>query len=467
MTGLVSSVAGWVHVRLEHLFGAEAAHSAFGPFSFADLGVTMGFVLCALALNVAAAWYVRRKMRAAAAGGARPLRLQVLAAIGKPLYVLIWLCGIYVASMPLAAKLPAGPMLQTAQRILDTVFALALFAMPVWCAYRLTYVLDERLAIWAARTNSVVDQLIAGLLGRSLRVVVPVLGVILALPILSLPAQYEGALTQATSILFIGAVAVMLFQAASVSERAVLSRYDIAAADNLRARKIYTQVHVIGKMVHIIIGVFAVASVLMLFNAVRHIGTSLLASAGVVGIVAGIAAQKTLANLFAGVQIALAQPMRQDDVVIVEGEWGRIEEITLTYVAVHIWDDRRLVVPLSYFIEKPFQNWTRTSANLLGSVFVWVDYSFPVEEGRQFLKQCIEANPLWDKRFWNLVVSDATDKTMQLRVLATAADSSKSWDLRCDIREKFIAFIQRTHPECLPALRIQRSARRGRVGDAG
>ena len=193
----------------------------------------------------------------------------------------------------------------------------------------------------------------------------------------------------------------------------------------------------------------------MLFQQVRHVGTSLLASAGIMGIIAGVAGQKTLANLIAGFQIALAQPIRQDDVVIVEGEWGRIEEITLSYVVVHIWDDRRLVLPLTYFVEKPFQNWTRNSAQLLGSVFVWVDYSFPLEEGREALKRIIESSPLWDRRFWNLQVTDTSERTMQLRVLATSEDSSKSWDLRCEIREKFIAYIQKHHPRSLPVVRAQ------------
>jgi hypothetical protein len=196
------------------------------------------------------------------------------------------------------------------------------------------------------------------------------------------------------------------------------------------------------------------ASVLMLFEEVRRLGTTILASAGAAGIVVGIAAQHTLANLFAGIQVALTQPIRMDDVLVVEGEWGRVEEITLTYVVLHIWDDRRLVLPLSYFIEKPFQNWTRVSAQLLGSVFLWTDYTLPVAELRTAVGKIVESSSLWDKRFWNLQVSDATEQTMQLRVLATAADSSKAWDLRCEIREKLIDYVQDHYPQSLPRRRV-------------
>ena len=199
----------------------------------------------------------------------------------------------------------------------------------------------------------------------------------------NLPPEYAGVLAKGTSILLIVAVALILFQAVNLGEKAVLTEYDINGADNLQARKVYTQVHVISKVLYAIIGLFTMASILMLFEEVRQFGTSILASAGVVGIILGFAAQKTISNLFAGFQLAMTQPIRLDDVVIVEGEWGRVEEITLTYVIIHIWDDRRLVVPLSYFIEKPFQNWTRASAELLGSVFVWVDYTLPLDEVAQ------------------------------------------------------------------------------------
>jgi small-conductance mechanosensitive channel len=295
--------------------------------------------------------------------------------------------------------------------------------------------------------------LLLPLIGRSLRILLPILGVIFGLPLLDLPERYDRLVSKGTSILLIIALALIAFQAVRTLEQGLLRVFDIRAPDNLQARKVHTQVQVIGRAIDVVISLLALASILMLFSEVRHVGTSLLASAGIVGIVAGVAAQKPLANVLAGFQIALAQPVRVDDVVIVEGEWGRIEEITLTYVVMHLWDDRRLVLPLSYFIEKPFQNWTRTSSQLLGSVFVWVDYTFPVEEGRAALKEIIEASPRWDKRFWNLQVTDADARTMQLRVLATAADASQAFDLRCEIREKFIVHIQKHHPHSLPRVR--------------
>jgi len=191
----------------------------------------------------------------------------------------------------------------------------------------------------------------------------------------------------------------------------------------------------------------------MTFEKVRQLGTTILASAGIIGIVVGIAAQKTISTFIAGLQIAFTQPIRVDDVVIVENEWGRIEEITLTYVVVKIWDLRRLIVPITYFIEKPFQNWTRVSADLLGSVFVWADYTLPLAELRPAIERLVKDCQDWDGRFWNLQVTDTTDRAMQLRVLVTAADASKAWDLRCELREKLLAFLQQHYPQSLPRVR--------------
>ena len=440
-----------VHQWVARLIGPQARQPLLGALSATDLGVAALALLAALAATVAV-WVALRGRRGG--GAASTIGGHVIAALRKPLILAIWIGGAYCALIVLVDRAPAAA--ETSLRgIADRLLALGLFAALVWSVQRGTHVLDRWLGLWAAKTKSRVDDVIAMLVGRSLRIVVPVLGVIFGLPILGLPARFSGLVATGTNLLLIVAVAWALFEAVGVAERTLLASFDLGAKDNLRARKVYTQVHVIGRTIRVAIGVFAAASVLMLFSTVRQFGTSLLASAGIVGIVAGIAAQKTLSNLFAGIQIALTQPMRQDDVVVVEGEWGRIEEITLSYVVVRIWDDRRLVVPLGYFIEKPFQNWTRSSTALLGSVYVWVDYSFPVERGREALKRIIEGNPLWDGRSWNLQVTDANERSMQLRVLATAADSSRSWDLRCQIREQFIDFIQRAHPRSLPLIRAE------------
>jgi small-conductance mechanosensitive channel len=440
------------------LIGPRAYDTAFGSVKWANLGAMVCFILFALLANGLAAAIVRRNTKLPRpANDHGSWRQHAIAAFSKPLYVLIWAYGFYFAATPLLLTFKATEDMLAIRAFCGVVFDLGVFVILFWLSIRFTRVMDARLTAWATRSGSKQEALFIPLLGKSLRVALPVAGIIFALPILNLPPQYGAVVAKGTSISLIVVLAIILFQIIGVCESATLARFDITIADNLRARKVYTQVRVIRRVVDVIVGFFAVACVLMLFEEVRHVGASLLASAGVVGIIVGIAAQKTIGNLFAGFQIAMAQPIRLDDVVIVEGEWGRIEEITLTYVVVRLWDDRRMVMPLSYFIEKPFQNWTRTSSGLLGAILVWVDYSFPVDEGRKALKKIIENSPSWDKRYWNLQVSDASERTMQLRVLATSADSSTSWNLRCEIREKFIAFIQSHHPQSLPRLRTHLS----------
>jgi small-conductance mechanosensitive channel len=206
---------------------------------------------------------------------------------------------------------------------------------------------------------------------------------------------------------------------------------------------------------------------LMTFPGARQVGASLLASAGVVGIVAGFAAKPVFSSMIGGLQLALTQPIRLDDVLIIEGERGRVEEITSTYVVLQIRDERRLIVPLKYFIEKPFQNWTRNSAQIMGSVFFHVDYGMPLAPLRAELERIVQACPEWDRRFFNLVVSDTTERTMQLRVLCTAASSGLAWDLRCAIREGLIAFMQREYPQFLPRLRVEGEAASSATSAAG
>jgi len=228
--------------------------------------------------------------------------------------------------------------------------------------------------------------------------------------------------------------------------------YDVT--DNLQARRVLTQTRVLARTANSVLIVAGGAFMLMTFPGARQVGASLLASAGVIGIVAGLAAKPVFSNLIAGLQIALAQPIRMDDVLVVEGEWGRVEEITGTFVVLRLWDDRRLVLPLSYFIEKPFQNWTRHNAQLLGSVFIYADYGMPLAPLRAEAERLVKAAPEWDGRFFNLRVTDATERTMQIRVLCTAASSSQAFDLRCTVREGLIDFMQREYPQFLPKVRI-------------
>jgi small-conductance mechanosensitive channel len=262
------------------------------------------------------------------------------------------------------------------------------------------------------------------------------------------------AIRHLTAVCLIGAATWLVVRLVSASSQIVLLHYPADMTDNLHARRIHTQTHVLSRTLMLFAIVFGVASALMTFPSVRQIGTGLLASAGLAGLVVGFAAKPVLGNLLAGLQIALTQPIRLDDVVIVEGEWGRIEEIGGSYVVLALWDERRLIVPLQWFIEHPFQNWTRTSAQILGAIFVWVDFGFPVDPLRAKLATLCEGNPDWDRRVCGIQVTDASDRAMQLRILVSSASASKNWDLRCFLRERLIDFIARNHQEYLPRLRM-------------
>ena len=235
----------------------------------------------------------------------------------------------------------------------------------------------------------------------------------------------------------------------------VIEKNPSNVADNLEARRIHTQARVLSRTASGVILITGLAFILMTFPRARQLGASILASAGVAGLIVGIAARSVFSNLLAGLQIAMAQPLRIDDVLIVEGEWGRVEEITSTYVVMKLWDERRLIVPLQWFIEHPFQNWTRRSAELLGTVILWVDYTLPIESVRAEAKRLCEASPDWDKRVCVVQVTETSERCMQVRVLVSAASSGQAFDLRCAVREGLIGFIQREHPLALPKLRTE------------
>ncbi|MGA9855411.1 MAG: mechanosensitive ion channel domain-containing protein [Gammaproteobacteria bacterium] len=274
-----------------------------------------------------------------------------------------------------------------------------------------------------------------------------------ATPFAHLPTIEHG-LLHLHVVLLIVATAWCSIRAFDIWRDILAQHYRLDSQDNLQARRVHTQMQVLRRIAMGVILVVSIAAILMTFPGVRAIGATLFASAGVVGLVLGIAARPAIGNLLAGLQIALSEPIRIDDVVIVEGEWGRIEEIRTTYVVVRIWDKRRLVVPLSYFIEKPFENWTRQTSDLLGTVFLYADYTLPVAAVRAELQNILDNTPLWDHQACALVVTDATEHSVQLRATISAANSSNLWDLRCLVRERLIEFLQKDYPQCLPRNRV-------------
>lgn len=382
----------------------------------------------------------------------------------RPLKLGSWIFGVYLSALPLLLLLHRDHLFYSLRLMVDKLAALAIFAAVYWLFYRSIDIADNRLRVWSRDARSEMQDLAIPLIVKTLRAVVPVAALTAGLPLLGLPAEHDSVATKASSLFILGAVTWLLFQIVAVGERFILSRYDVTRTDNLKARQIYTQVHILKRTLHVVITVVMLAAGLMMFEQVRSLGASVLASAGVIGIIVGFAAQRTIANLFAGFQLAMTQPIRIDDVVIVENEWGRIEEITLTYVVVRIWDLRRLIVPLSYFIERPFQNWTRAQSEVLGTVSLYTDYTVPLQAIREELKRVVAQSPNWDGKVCGLQVTDTSDRSVKLRCLASAADASKAWDLRCEIREKLIVFVQQNYPASLPRLRAEMTARPPREG---
>jgi len=290
---------------------------------------------------------------------------------------------------------------------------------------------------------------------------IPVMRVLL--PLIALQAVWQGAsddlrhiagVRHANGLALIAGTCWLAIKAIQAFADGIVARHPADVEDNLAARRIATQARVLARTAMTGVVMAGVALMLMTFPGARQVGASLLASAGVVGIVAGIAARPVFSNMIAGLQIALAQPIRIDDVLIIEGEWGRVEEITSTYVVLRIWDERRLIIPLQWFIEHPFQNWTRTSSEILGTVFLYADYRLPLDPLRTELQRVLDAAPEWDKRVNVLQLTDVTERTIQIRVLVSARSSGLAFDLRCRVREALVTFIQREYPDCLPQVRM-------------
>lgn len=287
------------------------------------------------------------------------------------------------------------------------------------------------------------------------RLAVLALALISAAAVSPLTPRQAGIVQHVLVIIVILLVAWMVHSALHIWATLHLRRFKLDAEDNLLARKHATQTRILMRVGNTVIVFVAIAWTMMTFDPVRQYGVSLLASAGAAGLVVGLALQPILKNLFAGIQLAITQPIRVDDALLVEGEWGKVEEITSTYVVLKIWDWRRLILPLSYFMEKPFQNWTRETASLIGSVTIFLDYTIPVGAIRGEVEKIVSASRLWDRQVVNVAVVDFRERVMEVRILASASDSGSAFDLRCEIREKLIDYIQRSHPASLPRTRTE------------
>lgn len=296
-------------------------------------------------------------------------------------------------------------------------------------------------------------QLVARRVRGPTRIAAIMVAVAFAATVAPLSEEGERIIRQINVVIFIALAGWAALTAMQVLAAIHLRRFQIDTADNLLARKHVTQLRILQRVMGTLIVIITIAAALMTFDSVRQYGVSLLASAGAAGIVVGLALQPLLKNLIAGVQLALTQPIRIDDALIVEGEWGNVEEITSTYVVLRLWDWRRLILPLSYFMERPFQNWTREGSSLIGVVYFYLDHTMPIPPLREKLKEVLKASQYWDGQVGVVQVTDFKESVMEVRMLGSASSAGRAFDLRCEIREKIIDWIQREHPTALPRRR--------------
>ncbi|MBS4049240.1 MAG: mechanosensitive ion channel family protein [Alphaproteobacteria bacterium] len=336
----------------------------------------------------------------------------------------------------------------------DWAISLIILLPAPFLAIMLHRVLFRLVTNWVARMDLLWRALVARTEGPT-RLALLIVSVSLAASIAPLPPGWAPVIRNILSVGFIALLGWIALTAFHVWMVVHLRRFKLDAADNLLARKHVTQTKMLQRVANVLIVVVTASIALMTFDSVRQYGVSLLASAGAAGLIVGLALQPVLKNLIAGIQLAITQPIRIDDALIVEGEWGNVEEITSTYVVVRLWDWRRMILPLSYFIEKPFQNWTRENANLIGTVFMYLDHTAPVAAIRTKVEQIVADAPQWDRRVVAVQVTDFKQATMEVRILASAGTAGQAFDLRCEIREKVIAFLQQEHPYALPRFRTE------------
>lgn len=339
--------------------------------------------------------------------------------------------------VPAADEPDVADVAQGIEGVLVPLAAVGVAAVLGW----LVASLIRRLVRVSARRWTLLDS-VSVRIKWPLRLLFVSIGIWAALQPTTEPSGWTGSVDRTLLILVVIAGAWLLIEFVHVVEDGILARYPVDGPDNRYARRVQTQVQILERLLTAIIVVVAGAMVLFTFPEMRAVGASVLASAGLVAIIAGVAAQSSLSNVFAGMQVAFADAIRVDDVVVVEGEWGRIEEITLTYVVVHIWDERRLVLPSTYFTSTPFQNWTRETSNLLGTVEIDVDWTVPLEGLREEMDRLLRESALWDRRVGIIQITDATGGVLRVRALASASSGPIMWDLRCYLREGLVMWLR-------------------------
>ena len=335
--------------------------------------------------------------------------------------------------------------------------AVLLVTLSLALGFLARFVLLSLIRYWQGRDKKLFKSLEKHLRG-SMFLILPLLFISAGVDYVNIQPESLGFINATLHIFIILSFCSLMIRMINVAQDMLFIRYDINISNNLRARKIRTQIMYVKKVVIVVLVTLCLSLILLSFPGVRKFGTTILAGAGVAGIIIGFALQKSLVNLFAGIQIAFTQPIKIDDAVVVEKEWGWIEEINLTYVVVRLWDLRRLVLPITYFTENPFQNWTRNNAQILGSVFLYLDYSMPLEPLRDHFEKILNETRLWDRETQVLQVTETTEKTMTIRLLMTAHNSPAAFDLRCYVREKMIEYIQQHYPQCLPHVRATLSS---------
>lgn len=392
-----------------------------------------------------------RRLSAECTGPSRRFYALLLSVYPR-LSIWMWVVGLYTA-----AAWHLGPALGVAQTweeqywgrrfivAVSIVAGLSLLGRWVWIG-------NQRLRTYAAGDGARWQSIAAVLVADLLQIGIPLLSLHVLIPLLDFTPVWDTALRYATNVFLIAAAGWIAGRMVNLVAIRVAKRHEqLPPEETYRARPLLTQVALLRRMGLVFIAFLTLSCILILFAPVRQFGASLLASAGVLGVIAGIAAQRTLANLLAGFQIALTRPILIDDAVLVEGEYGDVEEITLTYVVVRLWDLRRMVLPISYFLEKPFQNWSRRSREILGTVFLSVDYSVPLDELRAEFERIVEAQPLWNKRVKKMQITEARERSLEVRFLMTADTPSRTFDLRCEVREALVRFLRTRYPQALPA----------------